>query len=155
VVTIQAKFDAPLSQGKIANEFRRRLIPRAHRRGIRHADRRSSFNPATLQFFNPAILQSCNPSFSSCRLRRMLSRVMRMLLLAVCLAALAGAAQSAQPAAAASRRHRRSTRTRGCAKLSNGLRVVVSENRAAPVVIVEVMYRSAFVSNRESMPVRT
>jgi zinc protease len=72
---------------------------------------------------------------------------MRIPLLAVCLAALAAPAPSAQPAASTA-----PSTTPGAAfsvpvvyrKLPNGLRVVVSENHAAPVVVVEVMYRIGF-----------
>jgi zinc protease len=71
---------------------------------------------------------------------------MRIPLLAVCLAGLAAPAPSAQPASTAP------SITPGAAfsvpvvyrKLPNGLRVVVSENHAAPVVVVEVMYRIGF-----------
>src|SRR5262245_1917568 len=70
------------------------------------------------------------------------SRLMRILLLASCFAALVTTAPAAQP----------STASTGSAfsvpvvyrKLPNGLRVVVSENHAAPVVVVEVMYRIGF-----------
>ena len=37
-------------------------------------------------------------------------------------------------------------------KLPNGLRVVVSENHAAPVVVVELMYASGSASSRETAP---
>src|SRR5262245_39817116 len=68
-------------------------------------------------------------------------------LLASCLAALAAPATFAQPAASTA-----PTATSSAAfsvpvvyrKLPNGLRVVVSENHAAPVVDVEVMYRIGF-----------
>src|SRR6266480_5705974 len=70
------------------------------------------------------------------------SRVMRTILIAVCLTALAIVPSSAQaprsntPAAFSVPVVYR--------KLPNGLRVVVSENHAAPVVVVELMYRIGF-----------
>jgi predicted Zn-dependent peptidase len=71
-----------------------------------------------------------------------------MLLLAVCLAALTAPAQSAQPAAAAPAPAASAGSNFSVPvayrKLPNGLRVVVSENHAAPVVVVEVMYRIGF-----------
>src|SRR3989442_8877250 len=77
--------------------------------------------------------------------RMLQSRVMRIGVLTVCLAALAASVPSAQPSTA-------STSFQGSSfsvpvvyrKLPNGLRVVVSENHAAPVVVVEVMYRIGF-----------
>src|SRR6266536_2961215 len=68
------------------------------------------------------------------------SHVMRKLMLGFCVALSAAATPGAQPATSSSNfsvpvvYH----------KLPNGLRVVVSENHAAPVVIVEVMYRIGF-----------
>src|SRR3989442_14830159 len=81
----------------------------------------------------------------SSKTRMLQSRVMRIGVLTVCLAALARSVQSAQPSTA-------STSFQGSSfsvpvvyrKLPNGLRVVVSENHAAPVVVVEVMYRIGF-----------
>src|SRR2546428_11638111 len=70
------------------------------------------------------------------------SRSMRTILALVCLAALTTSSPSAQAP--------RSNATAAFSvpvvynKLPNGLRVVVSENHAAPVVIVEVMYRIGF-----------
>src|SRR5882724_7126398 len=70
------------------------------------------------------------------------SRVMRTILIAVCLAALAIVPSSAQAP--------RSNTAAAFSvpvvyrKLPNGLRVVVSENHAAPVVVVELMYRIGF-----------
>src|SRR5436305_939676 len=61
------------------------------------------------------------------------SRIMRTTCLALCLSALAASA-SAQTFSV----------TVVYKKLPNGLRVVVSENHAAPVVVVEVMYRIGF-----------
>jgi predicted Zn-dependent peptidase len=37
-------------------------------------------------------------------------------------------------------------------KLDNGLKVVVSTDRSAPVVLVEVMYNIGFVSSRRAAP---
>src|SRR2546427_12417858 len=70
------------------------------------------------------------------------SRVMRTTLIAVCLAALAIVPSSAQ----APRSNAAATFSVPVVyrKLPNGLRVVVSENHAAPVVVVEVMYRIGF-----------
>src|SRR2546427_7642201 len=81
----------------------------------------------------------------SSKTRMLQSRVMRICVLTVCLAALAASVPSAQPSTA-------STSFQGSSfsvpvvyrKLPNGLRVVVSENHAAPVVVVEVMYRIGF-----------
>ena len=72
----------------------------------------------------------------------LMSRFMRTCILAVCLAALAAVAPGAQPSTS-------STGSRFSVpvvyrKLPNGLRVVVSENHAAPIVVVEVMYRIGF-----------
>jgi zinc protease len=60
---------------------------------------------------------------------------MRTSLLAVCLLAVAATATSAQSTFSVPVVYN---------KLPNGLRVVVSENHAAPVVVVEVMYRIGF-----------
>jgi predicted Zn-dependent peptidase len=66
---------------------------------------------------------------------------MRTVLFAVCLTAVFGAATpGAQPGTAASKFSVPVTYR----KLPNGLRVVVSENHSAPVVVVEVMYRIGF-----------
>jgi len=67
------------------------------------------------------------------------SRVMRQCLIVLCLAALAIGAPSAQTGAAASYKVPVAYR-----KLPNGLRVVVSESHASPIVVVEVMYRIGF-----------
>src|SRR5256885_7468243 len=70
------------------------------------------------------------------------SCVMRTTLIAVCLAALAIVPSSAQAP--------RSNTAAAFSvpvvyrKLPNGLRVVISENHAAPVVVVELMYRIGF-----------
>src|SRR6266487_4104844 len=70
------------------------------------------------------------------------SRLMRTTIAVVCLAALAVASPSAQAP--------RSNTAAALSvpvvyrKLPNGLRVVVSENHAAPVVVVEIMYRIGF-----------
>jgi zinc protease len=64
---------------------------------------------------------------------------MRKLILAVCLAAIAGAAPPAQAQSGAPFSVPVVYR-----KLPNGLRVVISEDHAAPVVVVEVMYRIGF-----------
>jgi predicted Zn-dependent peptidase len=64
---------------------------------------------------------------------------MRSVLVAVCLAALAGLAPAAQSGPGATFSVPVVYRT-----LPNGLRVVVSENHASPVVVVEVMYRIGF-----------
>src|SRR5262245_63767421 len=74
-------------------------------------------------------------------------RLIGIPLLASCLAALAAPATFAQPAASTA-----PPATSRAAfsvpvvyrKLPNGLRVVVSENHAAPAVVVAVMYRSGF-----------
>ena len=85
-----------------------------------------------------AILPSCN--FVQTPMLK--SRSMRKILLFVCLAALTTASPSAQAP--------RSTTAAAFSvpvvyrKLPNGLRVVISENHAAPVVVVEVMYRIGF-----------
>jgi zinc protease len=66
------------------------------------------------------------------------SHVMRKWLLVLCLASLAVGAPEAQSSTASFQVpvvYR---------KLPNGLRVVVSENHAAPIVVVEVMYRIGF-----------
>jgi zinc protease len=65
---------------------------------------------------------------------------MRMSALTLCLAALAAAAPAAQTPSAGST----FTVPVVYRKLPNGLRVVISENHAAPVVVVEVMYRIGF-----------
>jgi zinc protease len=67
------------------------------------------------------------------------SRVMRQCLIALCLSVLAISAPSAQTGAAASYKVPVAYR-----KLPNGLRVVVSESHASPIVVVEVMYRIGF-----------
>src|SRR5438034_3843295 len=73
------------------------------------------------------------------------SRLMRTCLLAACLVALGASAPSAQTAPL-----RPSTSPSAFSvpvvykKLPNGLRVVISENHAAPVVVVELMYRIGF-----------
>jgi len=64
---------------------------------------------------------------------------MRQCLIVLCLAALAIGAPSAQTGAAASYKVPVAYR-----KLPNGLRVVVSESHASPIVVVEVMYRIGF-----------
>jgi predicted Zn-dependent peptidase len=64
---------------------------------------------------------------------------MRQCLLVLCLATLAIGAPSAQTGAAASYQVPVVYR-----KLPNGLRVVVSETHASPIVVVEVMYRIGF-----------
>jgi len=70
---------------------------------------------------------------------------MRTCVLAACLVALAASAPTAQTAAS-----RPSASSSAFSvpvvyrKLPNGLRVVISENHAAPVVVVEVMYRIGF-----------
>ncbi|HEY7287259.1 MAG TPA: pitrilysin family protein [Vicinamibacterales bacterium] len=66
---------------------------------------------------------------------------MRKAILAACVAAVFGAATpGAQPSSSSSKFSVPVTYR----KLSNGLRVVVSENHSAPVVVVEVMYRIGF-----------
>ncbi len=67
------------------------------------------------------------------------SRFVRTFILGVCLATAVPAVPSAQPGTSASFSVPVVYR-----KLPNGLRVVVSENHAAPVVVVEVMYRIGF-----------
>ena len=73
------------------------------------------------------------------------SRLMRTCVLAACLVALAASAPTAQTAAS-----RPSASSSAFSvpvvyrKLPNGLRVVISENHAAPVVVVELMYRIGF-----------
>ena len=71
------------------------------------------------------------------------SPVMRLTVLALCAVSIAAASPSAQtrPAAAQSRAF---TVPVVYKTLPNGLRVVVSENHASPVVVVEVMYRIGF-----------
>jgi zinc protease len=64
----------------------------------------------------------------------------RTFLLAVCLASAVMAAPSAQPGTSATS----FSVPVVYRKLPNGLGVVVSENHAAPVVVVEVMYRIGF-----------
>jgi zinc protease len=87
-------------------------------------------------------------------------RVMRKLLPILCLAALAAAGVLRSPALEASRTAGAAASRDASApapassaafripvayrKLPNGLRVVVSENHAAPIVVVEVMYRIGF-----------
>ena len=68
------------------------------------------------------------------------SQFVRTFLLAVCLASAVMAAPSAQPGTPATS----FSVPVVYRKLPNGLRVVVSENHAAPVVVVEVMYRIGF-----------
>jgi len=66
---------------------------------------------------------------------------MRKAVLAACVAAVFGVATpGAQPSSSSSKFSVPVTYR----KLSNGLRVVVSENHSAPVVVVEVMYRIGF-----------
>jgi len=67
------------------------------------------------------------------------SQLTRQCLLALCLATLALAAPGAQGGSSASYQVPVVYR-----KLPNGLRVVVSESHASPVVVVEVMYRIGF-----------
>jgi zinc protease len=67
------------------------------------------------------------------------SQLMREGLLVLCLASLAIGAPSAQTGSTASFKVPVVYR-----KLPNGLRVVVSESHAAPIVVVEVMYRIGF-----------
>src|SRR5258708_415634 len=62
------------------------------------------------------------------------SRIMRIFALALCLAGFGAAAPFAQSLSVPV----------VYKKLPNGLRVVISENHAAPVVVVEVMYRIGF-----------
>jgi len=72
---------------------------------------------------------------------------MRISVIAVCLAAsamLAPAAPSAQSSTAAGAAGSAFSVPVAYRKLPNGLRVVVSESHAAPVVVVEVMYRIGF-----------
>src|SRR5262245_65945222 len=68
------------------------------------------------------------------------SRLMRTMLLATCLAMSGAATLGAQPATTASN----FSVPVVYRKLPNGLRVVISENHEAPVVVVEVMYRIGF-----------
>jgi zinc protease len=68
------------------------------------------------------------------------SRFMRTTVLSLCVAALASVAPVAQTATSSSN----FSVPVVYRKLPNGLRVVVSENHAAPVVVVEVMYRIGF-----------
>jgi zinc protease len=68
------------------------------------------------------------------------SRIMRHAVLALCLALSAGATPGAQTPTSSSN----FSVPVVYRKLPNGLRVVVSENHAAPVVVVEVMYRIGF-----------
>ncbi len=65
---------------------------------------------------------------------------MRNAVFAACLAVSATATLGAQPSSSSSKFSVPVTYR----KLSNGLRVVVSENHSAPVVVVEVMYRIGF-----------
>src|SRR5215472_12385246 len=65
---------------------------------------------------------------------------MRSLALSLCLALFAGGTLVAQPGSSSSKFSVPVVYN----KLPNGLRVVVSENHAAPVVVVEVMYRIGF-----------
>jgi len=65
---------------------------------------------------------------------------MRKMLIAVCLCVFAAATPGAQTAMSSSN----FSVPVVYRKLANGLRVVVSENHAAPVVVVEVMYRIGF-----------
>jgi zinc protease len=65
---------------------------------------------------------------------------MRKMIVAACLASLSGAAPVAQTATSSSN----FSVPVVYRKLANGLRVVVSENHAAPVVVVEAMYRIGF-----------
>src|SRR5262245_36522765 len=91
-----------------------------------------------------ALKQSFRREISS-NPRMLQSRLMRISVLAICLAALAttspAAAPAAQPSASPGSSFSVPVEYR---KLPNGLRVVVSENHAAPVVLVEVMYRIGF-----------
>src|SRR5262245_11843203 len=68
------------------------------------------------------------------------SRLMRTTLLAVCLAVSVAATPGAQTGTTSSN----FSVPVVYRKLPNGLRVVVSENHASPVVVVEVMYRIGF-----------
>src|SRR5260370_35230531 len=78
------------------------------------------------------------------------SPVMRISLLAACVATLGTVAPAAQTRRSAPPSAAPETTARGFTvpvvykTLPNGLRVVVSENHAAPVVVVEVMYRIGF-----------
>jgi zinc protease len=72
------------------------------------------------------------------------SQFMRTSMLAVCLMLAVMAAPSAQPGGAAGSSASSFSVPVVYRKLPNGLRVVVSENHAAPVVVVEVMYRIGF-----------
>src|SRR5437899_6661964 len=71
------------------------------------------------------------------------SRLMRTFILAVCLAGVAATAPSGASAAQSTSAQTFSVPV-VYKKLPNGLRVVISENHAAPVVVVEVMYRIGF-----------
>jgi zinc protease len=73
--------------------------------------------------------------------RMLQSRVMRTCVLVLCLASLAAVAPAAQPSTSTTASFSVPVVYR---KLPNGLRVVVSENHAAPIVVVEVMYRIGF-----------
>ena len=72
------------------------------------------------------------------------SQFVRTSMLAVCLMLAVMAAPSAQPGVAPGSPASSFTVPVVYRKLPNGLRVVVSENHAAPVVVVEVMYRIGF-----------
>jgi zinc protease len=72
------------------------------------------------------------------------SRLMRTYVLAACLAALGASAPSAQTPPRPSTSPSAFSVPVVYKKLPNGLRVVISENHAAPVVVVEVMYRIGF-----------
>jgi zinc protease len=72
------------------------------------------------------------------------SQFVRTSMLAVCLMLAVMAAPSAQPGGAAGSSASSFSVPVVYRKLPNGLRVVVSENHAAPVVVVEVMYRIGF-----------
>src|SRR4051794_34137757 len=81
--------------------------------------------------------------FRSCQTSNTLmvdSRLMRKIVLAVCVAMSGAVTLGAQTATSSSN----FSVPVVYRKLSNGLRVVVSENHAAPVVVVEVMYRIGF-----------
>ena len=72
------------------------------------------------------------------------SQFVRTSMLAVCLMLAVMAAPSAQPGGAPGSPASSFSVPVVYRKLPNGLRVVVSENHAAPVVVVEVMYRIGF-----------
>jgi zinc protease len=72
------------------------------------------------------------------------SQFVRTSMLAVCLMLAVMAAPSAQPGGAPGSSASSFSVPVVYRKLPNGLRVVVSENHAAPVVVVEVMYRIGF-----------